>query len=187
MRKISLFMNVSLDGYVEDGAGDISGFSHDFEAFSAGDGGGVDTLLFGHKTYEQFKFWGTPQGAAMQPDVAKFITECHKVVVSHTAFEPEWQNVTVMSENPIEEIRHLKAQSGNTIMIFGSNTLCVSLIPHGLIDEFQIQVNPVVFGAGTPLFAGLSNQTTFTLKETHPFQSGAVLLTYIPVSSPVSP
>lgn len=186
MRKISLFMNVSLDGYIEDANGDISGFTHDFEAFSAG-GGEVDTLLLGHKTYEQFKFWGTPEGAAMQPDVAKFITETHKVVVSHTAFEPGWQNVTVLSENPIESIKQLKTQPGKTIMIFGSNTLCASLIPHGLIDEFQIQVNPVVFGAGTTLFAGLSDKTNFTLKETHPFQSGAVLLTYIPVPSPVSP
>lgn len=179
MRKIVLFTNVSLDGYFEDAAGDISGFTLDFEAFSAGSN--VDTLLFGHKTYEQFKFWGTPEGAAMQPDVAKFITDVQKVVVSHTAFEPGWQNVTVLSENPVEAIKGLKAQPGGPIMMFGSNTLCVSLMPHGLIDEFQILVNPVVFGAGTPLFKGLNAKTNFTLKESRQFKSGTMMLTYIPV------
>lgn len=178
MRKIVLFTNVSLDGYFEDGAGDISDFTHDFEAFSDEDD--VDTLLFGHKTYEQFKFWGTPEGAAMQPDVAKFITEVQKVVVSHTPFDPDWQNVTVLSENPVEAIRQLKAQSGGNIMMFGSNTLCVSLMPHGLIDEFQILVNPVVFGAGTPLFNGLDAKTNFTLKESRQFKSGTMMLTYVP-------
>lgn len=180
MRKIVLFTNVSLDGYFEDAVGDISGFTHDFEAFSEGEGG-VDTLLFGHKTYEQFKFWGTPEGAAMQPDVARFITEVHKVVVSHTAFEPGWQNVTVVSENLVEAIKRLKAQPGGPIMMFGSNTLCVSLMPHDLIDEFQILVNPVTFGAGTPLFKGLQAKTNFALKESRQFKSGTMMLTYVPV------
>ena len=52
MRTLFLFMNVSLDGYFEGPGHDISGFVRDFEAFSLDPSGGVDTLLFGHRTYE---------------------------------------------------------------------------------------------------------------------------------------
>jgi dihydrofolate reductase len=66
------------------------------------------------------------------------------------------------------------------MIMFGSNTLCVSLMQEGLIDEFQIVVNPVAFGGGTPLFKGLPQKTEFTLTDTRRYKSGAILLTYQP-------
>jgi dihydrofolate reductase len=181
MRKIVLFMNISLDGYFEAPGHDISGFVNDFEAFSTGGNGEVDTLLFGHHTYEMFKaFWPTPQAMQMVPDVAKFLNEAHKVVVSHDDFEPGWNNVTVISKDVADEIRKLKAAPGQTMMMFGSNTLCVSLMQHGLVDEFQILVNPVAFGAGTTLFTGLPAKANLTLRESRPLKSGIVILTYEP-------
>ncbi len=180
MRRIFLFMNVSLDGYFEDEARDISGFHADFEAFSSGESREVDTLLLGHKTYEMMKFWSTPQAAEMQPDVARFMNERHKVVVSHAPFEPGWSNVTVFSGDVIRQVRALKEEPGQSIIIMGSNSLSVSLMQAGLIDEFQIVVNPVVFGVGTSLFAGLPGKAEMTLVDTTRFKSGGVLLRYVP-------
>lgn len=178
MRKIFLFMNVSLDGYVEAPGHDISGFSHEFEAFSPESSSDVDGLLYGHRTYEMMKFWGTPEGAAMAPEVARFMSEKQKYVASHHDFDPGWQNVTVLTGDVVAQVKALKEGPGKTIGIFGSNSLCVTLIQAGLIDEFQIQVNPVVFGAGTSLFAGLPQGMPLKLKEARPFKSGAVLMTY---------
>lgn len=178
MRKIFLLMNISLDGYFEDANQQISGFKNDNEAFSEGESAEVDTLLFGRKTYEGMTFWSTPEAREMMPEVAKFMNETPKVVVSHHDFDPGWENVTVVSQNAVAAIRTLKAQVGKTIAIFGSNNLCVSLMQHRLIDEFQIIVNPVVFGAGSSLFAGLTSQAELTLKRSKPFKSGAVMLTY---------
>ncbi len=125
-------------------------------------------------------FWSTPQAAAFQPEIAKFMNENRKVVASHAPFAPGWTNASVISDDVVREVRELKAQPGKTIAMFGSNNLCVSLMQHGLIDEFQIVVNPVALGAGTPLFQGLPKQMRFAFRETRQFKSGATMLTYAP-------
>ena len=181
MRKIVVFTNISLDGYFEAPGHDITGFKPDFEAFSSGSGEPVDTILLGHNTYEMMKFWGTPAAQEMMPEVASFITNARKVVASHQPFEPGWQNVQVLHDDVPAQIRLLKEQAGGGIMIFGSNTLVVSLLPHHLIDEFQLIVNPVVLSTGTPVFKGLPAKTDLVFKDAHPFKSGAVMLIYAPV------
>ena len=182
MRKIFVFMNVSLDGRIATPDNDVSVFHSDFEAFPGGGDNPVDTLLFGHTTYEMMKFWSTPQGEAMQPEIARFMNERHKYVASHNAFEPGWHNVTVLTGDVAGQVRQMKSGPGGTIAIFGSNTLCVTLIEAGLIDEFHVVVNPVVLGDGPSLFAGLPNKAAMTLSDTRQFKSGAVQLTYTPVS-----
>ncbi len=180
MRNIILFMNVSLDGYFEAPGHDISGFKTDFEAFSSQRGQTVDALLFGHATYEMMKFWETSQAREMMPEIAAYMSDHPKYVASRTSFEPGWHNVRILNGDVPAAVRQLKQQPGGNIMIFGSNTLCVSLMQVGLIDEFQIVVNPVLFGAGTPLFQGLPHKVDLTLASTRRFQSGAVQLTYHP-------
>ena len=180
MRKIFLFMNMSLDGYFEDQGHDISGFKTDYEAFSSQESQEVDTLLLGHRTYEMMKFWSTPQAAEAAPEVAKFMNEKLKIVASHAPFEPGWNNVRVISGDVVGAVKKLKAQPGKNMIMFGSNTLCVSLMQAGLIDEFQIVVNPVVFGGGTSLFNGLPMKAELALTESRRFKSGAILLTYQP-------
>jgi dihydrofolate reductase len=179
MRKILLFQNVSLDGYFEGPGHDISGFKTDFEAFPAGSEQEAGTLLFGHRTYEMMKFWGTPQAVDTMPGVAKYMNEALKIVASHAPFEPGWKNVRVISGDVIGAVKALKAGPGKDIMMFGSNELCVSLMQAGLMDELQIVVNPVVFGAGTPLFQGLDKKTELALVDTRRFKSGAVMLRYV--------
>ena len=49
-------------------------------------------------------------------------------------------------------VARLKRDSAKDIFLFGSADLADSLIPHGLIDEFRIALNPVILGGGTPLF-----------------------------------
>jgi dihydrofolate reductase len=183
LRKIFLFMNVSLDGYFETPDHDLS-WAHtgEFEAFSPDREGEVDTILFGHRTYDMFKkFWPTPQAKEFQPKIAKFLEENQKVVVSHQPFDPGWKNVTVLSTDAIEGVKRLKEQPGNSIIMFGSNNLCVSLMPHGLIDEFQLMLNPVALGDGTSLFKGLPEKIPLNLTQTRQFKSGNILLTYKPV------
>ena len=60
-------------------------------------------------------------------------------------------------------MKKLKQQPGKTIAIFGSNNLCVSLMQAGLVDEFQIIVNPVALGEGTPLLKGMPGKAELTL------------------------
>ena len=176
-------MNVSLNGCFEGPNHDISFFRGEdkFDAFSPEEGNEVDTILLGHRTYDKMKsFWPTPQAQAMAPEIAKFMNEKQKVVAAHKPFEPGWRNVTVISGSVAEEVRKLKTQAGKTIIMMGSNELCVSLMQEGLVDEFQLLVNPVVIGNGTPLFKGLPETAKMKLTSTREFKSGNVLLTYEP-------
>jgi hypothetical protein len=72
--------------------------------------------------------------------------------VSSTMTDPEWQNSTVLSGDPVEEVRALKEQSGQDIVVTGSITLCHTLIRAGLVDEYRLFVYPVVQGRGRRLF-----------------------------------
>lgn len=188
MRTISSFMNVTVDGYFEGPNHDISFFKgddEDNEFFNeqTKDGGGA-TLLLGHRTYDMMKsFWPTEEGKRSNPDMARFMNEMPKIVVSHKTFEPGWNRVTVLSGDVIDQIRKLKATPGTPIQILGSNSLCVSLLDADLIDEFQIMVNPVALGTGTPLFKGLSGKTDLHLMKSRQFHSGKAVHIYEPAHS----
>jgi dihydrofolate reductase len=182
MRKIFLFMHISLDGYFEAPEHDISWARNDEgEAFSLGKGEAADAMLFGRRTYEMMKnFWPTPQAAHTMPEIARFMNENLKIVASRQPFEPGWSNVRVISGDVVDQVKKIKEGPGKTIAIFGSNALCVSLMPAGLIDEFQIVINPVVLGEGSSLFKGLPKKAELTLVDTHRLKTGQMLLTYQP-------
>jgi len=181
MRRIALFMNVSLDGYFEGRDHDLSWATTEYEAFEPGAGPEPDAILLGHRTYDLMKlFWPTREAQQSQPEIARIMNETQKYVVSRVPFDPGWENVTVISSDVTEEIGRLKEAPGGAIMIFGSNELCVTLMQEGLIDEFQIMVNPIVLGEGTTLFEGLPEHTPLKLVSARTFDTDAVLLTYEP-------
>jgi dihydrofolate reductase len=68
-------------------------------------------------------------------------------------------------------------------MIFGSGTVVDQLTKLGLIDEYQLMINPVVLGKGIPLFKNTTDRMNLTLLLTRTFKSGLVLLQYQPVKS----
>lgn len=182
MRQLTVLTNISLDGFYEAPGGDISSFTNDFPAFSSDSSAAVETVLLGRKTYDMMTFWATPQAYELQPEIARYMNDTLKVVVTRNpAFQPGWKNVSVINTDVTARIAQLKQQSGGSIIMFGSNTLCVSLLQAGLIDELQILVNPLAFGAGTSLFNGLPHKFAFNLVRTHAFPSGTVSLTYSPV------
>jgi dihydrofolate reductase len=179
MSAVFVFMNVSLDGYVEGPGHDISWAHGDSEPFAQEQGRLVEAILFGRRTYEMMRqFWPTEQAQRAAPETARFMNEKPKYVASHEAFDPGWDRVTVFHEDAIEQIRGLKERTAGRLAIFGSNTLCAGLVDAHLIDEFQIMVNPVLLGEGTPLFRGLRERAQVRLVRAEPQASGAVLLTY---------
>ena len=82
-----------------------------------------------------------------------------------------------MKENAGNEIAKLKAQPGKDLCI-GGPTIAASAKQLGLIDEYQLFVNPVVLGGGTPFFAAMQNPINLSLVETRTFRSGVVYLRY---------
>jgi dihydrofolate reductase len=185
MRKLLVFNNVSLDGYFTDAKGDMS-WAHNNDPewleFTSQNAQGDGTLLFGRVTYElMVSFWPTPQAMQTMPEVATAMNNLQKVVFSRTMDKADWQNTRLVKSGLIEEIKRMKAQDGEGMVIMGSGTIVSQLSEHRLIDEYQIVVHPIVLGKGRTLFEGLSEK--LNLKRTHSrtFANGNVVLNYEPV------
>jgi dihydrofolate reductase len=183
MRKIFLFMMVTLDNYFEGPNAEIDWHNVDaeFNEFAIAQLKSVDALLFGRLTYQMMaSYWPTPAALEDDPIVAARMNHIQKIVFSKTLDSADWENTLLVKENAIEALQQLKQQPGKDMAIFGSAELTASLSNHGLIDEYRIMVNPVVLGSGKPLFAGLNGRLNLKLLKAKTFKSGNVLLYYQP-------
>lgn len=187
MRKVFLFMMLSLDGYFEGPNHDLSWHNVDpeFNAFATSQTKNVDLLFFGRKTYDLMAgYWPTEYARKNDSVVAKLMNTTPKIVFSKNLNKlqkiPYWENAELVNKNVFKRIKALKNLKGGEIGIFGSNNLTVDLIKENLVDEFRIMVNPVVIGRGTVLFKGLKKRFNLKLIKNKAFKSGNVLLVYKP-------
>ena len=123
-RKLFLFVMVSVDGYFDGPNCDLSWHNVDpeFQAFSIEQLNQIDTILFGHKTFQMMaSYWPTVEATTADPLTAKAMNEKAKVVASSTFFESSWSNsVVVLRENIGDEIQRLKSHDGKDIALFGA-------------------------------------------------------------------
>lgn len=182
MRKVIVFNSISLDGYYSGLNGDISWLIHDPEVEQAAHQRmNPDTILFGRSTYQMFEsYWPHVAADSKAPQAAKTMAEelnqMTKIVFSTMLKEVTWINSTLFSGNLPEEVRALKAGIGGDITIFGSGSIVRQLAREGLIDEYLLNLTPIVLGAGQGLFEG--NETKLRLLHQQTFTSGIILLHY---------
>ncbi|MEJ5960857.1 dihydrofolate reductase family protein [Pedobacter immunditicola] len=177
MRKIILSMMLSLDSYIEAPGNDIDWhvWDDEMEDYMLRFFETVDTIVLGRKTYElMVGYWPSARG-----ELAHFMNETPKIVFSRTLQELEWNSSLRTAIDP-EEINQLKQQSGKNLVIFGGADLATAFIENNLIDEYQLIINPVALGNGTPLFKNLPQQCSFKLTKAKVFNCGNVLLHYQP-------
>ncbi len=178
MRKVSLGMNVTLDGYVAGPNGELDWL---FRTMNPAQMEWVteflrevDTVLIGHVTYlEQAAAWPTET-----TEMATLLNSHAKIVFSKRLTTLEWNNSRLARADVAEEIAQLKQQPGKNIFVTGGATLAQSLSRLGLIDEYNLAIHPVVLGSGKPLFKDLSSPLNLKLVNTRTFDTGAVYLTY---------
>ena len=184
MRKLSMFNTISLDGYFTDSNNDMS-FAHgaqndsEWNDYVSGNASGNGVLLFGRVTYQMMaSFWPSEAARQSMPSVADGMTRSQKIVFSKTLAEPGWQNVRVIKDDIIGEMRNLKQSEGPDMVILGSGTIVSQFTQAGLIDSYQFIVCPVALGAGRSVFDGTTRRPRFTLGSTRAFKNGNVLLSY---------
>ena len=183
MGKIVVSENVSLDGVIEDPAGD-EGFKHggwvgrtsDRPAFgkaALNDALGAEAQLFGRRTYELLATrWPSREGA-----LADRLNAMPKYVVSSTLEDPEWNNSTVLKGDAVREVSKLKQELNGEIVVAGSIQLVRALFEHDLVDELRLLVYPVVLGAGERLFGETGDKKPLRLVATQT-EDGIAFLTY---------
>ena len=184
MRRLIAFNNVTLDGYFAGINGDISWTNKgnkdaEFNAFVAENAAVGGLLLFGRITYELMaSYWPTPYAIENDPIVAERMNNRPKVVFSRTLDKASWNNTQLVKGDMAAEIRKIKQEPGDDMAILGSGSIVSQLAQDGVIDEYQILVNPVVLGRGRTMFDRIQEQLTLKLTKTRTFGNGKVLLCY---------
>jgi dihydrofolate reductase len=183
-RRLTVFNQISLDGYIADAAGDMQ-WAHrgagdpEWQAFTSGNAEGDSVLVFGRLTYDLMaRFWPTPQAAKTMPEVAARMNGAEKLVFSRKLAAAAWGNTRVARRGPVAEIRRLKAEPGPPLTVLGSGTIVAQLAQAGLIDFLMAVVVPVVIGGGQTMFAGVKGRPEFKLVSTRAFPNGNVLICY---------
>ncbi len=185
MRKLAVFNSVTLDGYFTGRNGDLSWAKSrddaEWNAFTAENAKGGGVLVFGRVTYEMMaSFWPTPAALEAAPIVAERMNNLPKVVFSRTLDEATWNNTKLVKGDPAAEMRKMKEESGEDMVIMGSGSIVSRLAQEGLIDEYQIVVTPVVLGEGRTMFEGVKKKMSLQLTTTRTFGNGNVFLRYEP-------
>jgi len=185
MRKLVVFNNATLDGYFSGIGGDIS-WAHkrdedaEWNAFVAENASAGGMLLLGRITYELMaSYWPTPAAMKNYPDVAEGMNNLPKAVFSRTLDKASWHRTKLVKGDLAREVRTMKQDSGKDIAILGSGSIVSQLAQEGLIDEYQVVINPVVLGKGRTMFDGIKGKLSLELTRTRTFANGNVLLCYV--------
>jgi dihydrofolate reductase len=186
MTRLTVFNNISLDGYFVDARGDMS-WAHksdpEWLRYSASNAQGSDdgALLFGRKTYEMMvAYWPTAEAKKQLPEIAEGMNRLKKYVVSRSLDKVSWNNTTLLKGDLAGEVRKLKAGPGSSIVVMGSGTVVAQLAKERLIDEYTFVVIPIVLGSGRTLFQGLESRLALKRTSERAFGNGNVVVTYQP-------
>jgi dihydrofolate reductase len=182
LQKLLVFNQVTLDGYFSGPNGDLS-WAHkqdpEWDKFVADNAKGGGTLLFGRVTYEMMvAFWPTPEAMKAFPKVAEGMNKSQKVVFSRTLDKVSWQNTKLVKNGMADEVRKMKGQPGQGMTILGSGKVVSQLASEGLIDEYQLVVNPIALGKGRTMFEGVKAPVNLTRTSTREFKNGNILTVY---------
>jgi dihydrofolate reductase len=180
MRKLIVTENITLDGSIEMLGDWFDPQKQDDDLLEEvrRQDAESDAMLLGRQTFEDFRsYW--PNQSDDATGITAYLNNVPKYVVSKTMTDPEWENSTVLTGDPVKGARTLKAEPGKDIVLTGSISLAHSLIAAGVVDEYRLFVYPAVQGRGRRLFPdGISISELTLIEPPKSFPSGVSLMCY---------
>ena len=184
MGKIVVSENVTLDGVIQDPAGD-EGFkaggwaglikdSPQLGKLALDEALGAEAFLLGRRSYE----WLAARWPSRSGELADRLNSLPKYVVSSTLEEPKWNSSTVLKGGVLSEVTKLKQELHGEIIVAASFQLVHALMEYDLVDELRLRIFPVALGAGTRLFGETSAKKPMRLLGTQTVEGGVACLTY---------
>lgn len=184
MRKIIVLSFISLDGVMQAPGGPEEDTSGGFKygGWTAPYGDDVSgkvmqkqmepaDLLLGRRTFEIFaSYW--PEHSDYWPG----IDDVNKYVFSNTIKQSDWKNSVFLTS--VADIEKLKSSEGGNIKVWGSSKLVQLLLKHELVDEFWLNIHPVILGEGKKLFGNDAIPAAFKLIESYVTPSGLIMANY---------
>ena len=186
MRKLKLQMQITIDGFVAGSSDEMDwvvfDWDDDLKNYVDEITKPVDCIILGRKLAQGFiPSWTSRIADPETADAfANKMVNTPKIVFSKTLENIQWQNTQLVKGNSVQEINQLKRQPGKDIIVYGGGSFVSFLIMEGLIDEYNLFVNPVALGKGMTIFKDLEDKLNLTLVKSKPFDCGIVLLCYEP-------
>ena len=184
MGKIVVSENVTLDGVIQDPAGDegfraggwvgLIGNSPRLAKLALEEALAAGAFLLGRRSYE----WLAARWPSRSGELADRLNSLPKYVVSATLEHPAWNNSTVLKGDVLNEVSTLKQQIDGDIVVPASFQLVHTLVEHDLADELRLKIFPVALGAGERLFGQTSDSRPLRLVSTQTIGDGLAFLTY---------
>jgi dihydrofolate reductase len=182
--QIVISENVSLDGVVDDPAGD-EGFERggwvglikdrpELNQLALDEALGAGAFLLGRRSYE----WFAARWPSRSGELADRLNSMPKYVVSSTLEDLDWSNSTVLRGDAVAEVARLKQELDGEIVIPASFQLARALIERDLVDELRLKIHPVVLGDGGRLFGETSDKKPLRLLKSKTIDGDVVYLTY---------
>lgn len=184
MRKVILYVNVTLDGFLAGPNGELDWMLPDPEmnqVLSDELRDRVDTILTGrvfyHAADQSFRAQAAdPASPPALVEFANWMVETPKVVFSKSLDSVNGGD-SVAADIPAE-IAALRDKPGKDMVLFGGSTTAQNFIQAGVVDEYWIKLYPVALGAGQPMFTDLSQRANLELVHSKSHASGIVTLRY---------
>ena len=184
MGKIVLSDNVTLDGVIQDPAGDegfrLGGWvgpikdKPQLSKLALDEALGAEAWLLGRRSYD----WFAARWPSRSGELADRLNDLPKYVVSSTLQDPSWNNSTVLRGDAPEVVSKLKERIAGSIVVPASFQLVRTLMEHDLVDELRLKIFPVVLGAGERLFRQVSAKKPLRQVDTQTVEDGIVAVTY---------
>ena len=169
MRKVTFGVANSLDNFIarQDHAVDWLVWDDEVASITAQFWKTIDTVVMGRKTYEVAR----RSGMTSYPGVKNY-------VFSRTMKKSPDEKVEIISTDAVRFMCDLKSKKGKGVCVMGGGELANSLLEAGLVDEIGLNIQPVLLGAGVPLFHAMSRQIDLELLDCKTLKSGGVFVSY---------
>jgi dihydrofolate reductase len=139
------------------------------------------TVLLGRKNYEGFGgYW---PGVADMPDAdprdrafSQWLNDTEKIVFSSTLKDATWPNSRIVNADPADVVKQLRSQDGGDIIVLASGSVIRALLRAGELDRLSVTLCPVIAGGGATLFEDGLDTSSWSLRQSTPTESGALLL-----------
>ena len=179
---------MSLDGFAAGPNGEMDWIVYDNDVEQAAHAlhATTDAAIYGRVTYQMMAgYWpmvlANPEGQTQgEMNHARWVDGATKIVFSRTLDHVEWRNTLLIKDNLVEEMQRIKQQPGKDIWLLGSPSLSQAFMQHNLIDEYRINVNPVVLGGGKSYFGQQPARLGLKLVAAKAYPSGVTELRYEP-------
>jgi len=199
MRELILKMFMSLDGFAGSTDGTLGALmpppDPEAKAWNAQRAWDTSLHVVGSRTFQAWTgYWPTSTDVFSAPmnqiPKAVFSRQGPAILEAARAIQNKggalqpgaesWGQAYVASGDLVEEVTRLKAQDGKPMFAYGGVTFARSLIAHGLVDQFELAITPVVLGQGVSIFNELTQPRRLTLVSSKAFTKGTVVQVYRP-------